>query len=162
MSIYRVSRRDRCEICKRADWCTFTEKFAFCMRVSEGAIKQATNGSYIHLRDGGGDGDGLPVRPRRDPPKIPPAECYRIAYRFWTDPRADSMRESVAQKLGVTADILKLMGCGYGRDDHNQAGFASFPSKDGAGNIVGIVRRYPSGLKKTMQGMSTGLFYEKR
>ncbi len=46
----RVSRRRPCPVCSKTDYCYFSEdnNFVFCMRVSNGAVKQARNGAYIH------------------------------------------------------------------------------------------------------------------
>jgi hypothetical protein len=47
----RVTKRRKCEICGRPDWCSYTEDgaLALCMRVSAGSVKQAKNGAYIHV-----------------------------------------------------------------------------------------------------------------
>jgi hypothetical protein len=50
-----VSRNQPCEICSKSDWCaytvnTFGEKIlALCQRNSNGSIKVAKDGSYIHI-----------------------------------------------------------------------------------------------------------------
>lgn len=48
--IKRVTRKNKCQICGKPDWCGFTDdgKLAFCMRESAGSFKQAGNGAYIH------------------------------------------------------------------------------------------------------------------
>lgn len=47
----RVTKRRKCEICNKPDWCTYTEDgtLALCMRVSAGSTKEAKNGAYIHI-----------------------------------------------------------------------------------------------------------------
>jgi hypothetical protein len=46
----RVSRRQRCPVCDHANWCSVSADgvLAFCMRVSAGSVKTASNGAYIH------------------------------------------------------------------------------------------------------------------
>jgi hypothetical protein len=48
--IVRVSRKQPCPICNHADFCGVSADgvLAFCMRVSQGSIKTAGNGAYIH------------------------------------------------------------------------------------------------------------------
>jgi hypothetical protein len=50
----RVSRRQPCPICQRADWCSVREddSAVICMRISDGATTQTRNGGWLHvLRD---------------------------------------------------------------------------------------------------------------
>jgi DNA primase len=47
----RTTKKNRCPICGKSDWCSTTDdrELAFCMRVSAGSIKTAKNGAYIHV-----------------------------------------------------------------------------------------------------------------
>jgi Domain of unknown function (DUF3854) len=49
--LVRVTKRHRCEICGKQDWCSYRQDgaLALCMRVSAGSIKTADNGAYIHV-----------------------------------------------------------------------------------------------------------------
>lgn len=47
----RVTRKAKCAICDKPDWCSSTTDgaLALCMRVSAGSVKQAANGAYVHI-----------------------------------------------------------------------------------------------------------------
>lgn len=47
----RVSRRNRCPICDHTDWCSVSKDgaLAICMRSSDGAIRNAKNGGFVHV-----------------------------------------------------------------------------------------------------------------
>lgn len=47
----RVSKKSKCQICGKPDWCTYTKdgELAVCMRVSAGSVKTARDGGYIHV-----------------------------------------------------------------------------------------------------------------
>lgn len=49
--LVRVTRRARCPICGKPDWCSVAAdgSLALCMRVAAGSIKTARNGAYVHI-----------------------------------------------------------------------------------------------------------------
>lgn len=49
--LQRVRRGAPCPICNHTDWCSTAENgdFAICMRVSDGSLRLARNGGFIHL-----------------------------------------------------------------------------------------------------------------
>jgi hypothetical protein len=49
--LVRVSRRARCPICGKPDWCSVAADgtIALCMRVASGSVKTARNGAYVHV-----------------------------------------------------------------------------------------------------------------
>jgi hypothetical protein len=46
-----VSRKNRCPICEKPDWCGVTDDgvLAICMRVADGAATEAKNGGFVHV-----------------------------------------------------------------------------------------------------------------
>jgi hypothetical protein len=77
---------------------------------------------------------------------------------MFDDKRADARRRQVSAVLGVSVVSLELLKVGYGADRAGE--YSSWPARDWRGAIVGIVRRYDDGSKKSYPGGSTGLFYE--
>lgn len=72
---------------------------------------------------------------------------------------AHQKRCEVADQLSVSVTSLEDLRVGVGRDEWNNAEFSSWPSRDHTGQIIGYVRRYADGAKRTNQGGSTGVFY---
>jgi hypothetical protein len=67
------------------------------------------------------------------------------------------VRAELAEALGLPeATLTQLPGLGYLPDDPHGACF-TFPEEDGAGRLVGIVRRYADGRKRAMPGSRRGL-----
>jgi hypothetical protein len=66
----------------------------------------------------------------------------------------------MAGMLGVHPESLRKLEVGYVPESEDEDGHWLFPQKDGAGNIVGLMRRYPNGKKKHMTGSKSGLVYE--
>lgn len=62
----------------------------------------------------------------------------------------------LAAKLGVSADAICRLGVGY----YPAENCYIFPERDGYGNIIGLMRRYPDGRKYTVEGSKRGLSYE--
>jgi hypothetical protein len=66
-----------------------------------------------------------------------------------------NLRDELAQALGVPACVIELLGVGWSARDRAW----TFPERDGAGNVVAILRRYRDSDKpKVMAGGERGLF----
>lgn len=146
----RVSRREPCLICGKADYCTRLSngRLARCMRVE--SERPSPKGGWIHPTD--------------DTERVAPAAPERlknigeIAKKMFLSPTAVSRREALASLLHVSPHSLRLLGVGVGFD-HDGREFMSFPSRGKDGEVIGIVRRYWDGSKKTMRGTSNaGVF----
>lgn len=150
----RVSRATKCPVCESDSWCTYTAdgNVVYCMRVqSEHACEK---GGWFHF-------DQPLDRNRVTTPAEPPVkiDAEPLAKEFYDNEEAAWTRLELAEQLGVTAEALELLRVGTGWDTSSGERFASFPSRDGTGKIVGITRRYRDGSKRTFKGTSNGLFY---
>lgn len=152
----RVTRREPCPICEKPDYCTRTAdgKRVKCMRVENGkpALK---NGGWLHVLE-----HPLPLatpKPARRLKDIP-----GLAKKLYGDRLAKSKREALAKLLGVAESALEALRVGIGWD-HDSREFSSWPSRDSAGRIIGISRRYEDGQKRTLAGTSNaGVFLTPR
>ncbi len=66
--------------------------------------------------------------------------------------------DDLAADLGVTADSIRRLGVGY----YPAEGCWIFPERDGEGNVIGLLRRFPNGRKFLVTGGKRGLYYECR
>jgi hypothetical protein len=98
-----------------------------------------------------------PVPPPKPIPKK--ADWTQECQEMFNHPKAHAKRCSVAEMLSVSVQSLEDLRVGIGWDEWNNAEFSSWPSRDYKGRIIGYVRRYDDGSKRTNQGGSTGLFY---
>jgi hypothetical protein len=92
-------------------------------------------------------------------PKKPVAYWTAVAKRCYEHPEATGMREYVAEVLGLSVDVVKRFRVGWGDDRYRGLDYSTWPSRDAAGRIVGITRRYRDGAKLTAEGGTPGLFY---
>lgn len=121
-------------------------------KVSEG--RDGTSGWIHHPSDGMQPFEPLPTKPKKT---LTPDELKSLAKGAYEHVNANRTRREVARNLGVTVESLERLKVGYG-DDYNGE-HSTWPARDDRGNIVGIVRRYTNGEKKSVYGGSTGLFY---
>lgn len=156
----RVRRSSPCEICHAPDWCSRSGdgQVVCCMRVQ--SDKPVKSGGWIHRLDA-----TLPIaayleRTRKtEPTKLSAEQVAELAKVMYEHSSAAGHRRDLASKLGVFEWALDWLRVGYGSDKRGI--FASFPSKDENGWIIGITRRYGDGSKMTYPGTrNSGLFYE--
>lgn len=76
---------------------------------------------------------------------------------MFEDPLAKDMRGDVAKRLGVSTRSLEQLHVGYGFD--REGTFSSWPERDAAGKVVGIMRRYRDNSKKIMRWSRHGLYF---
>ena len=155
----RVSRRHRCPICGRGDWCLFVgdpcnPRAAICARVTS-AWRVGEAGWLHRLRD---DGDRRPRRRtiRAAVPELMDVvrlELARQVARFQDAVDADALRR-LADRLGLSVDSLERLRIGWS----NEHSAWSFPMTDVLGNVRGIRLRFPNGRKLAVRGGHEGLF----
>ncbi|WP_339749272.1 hypothetical protein [uncultured Rubinisphaera sp.] len=149
----RVSMLNRCPICGHGDWCMVAPdgKMAICPRTPEGAIKDLGEAGYLHEVHS----DHVMPRPA---PAFESQNTVKVDFKRLSDirrERAEPRLHDLARKLGVSVDALRCLKVGY--NDYDQT--YTFPERDGQGNIIGILLRYPSGPKKRIRGSKSGLSY---
>lgn len=98
-----------------------------------------------------------PAQPNE--PKLTIAELTTMARRMYEHQEAKHVREKESERLGVSVASLDALRVGYGADKGSGRAFSSWPARDDRGRVVGIVRRYDDGSKKSVKGGSVGLFY---
>lgn len=150
----RVTRATKCPVCNSDSWCTYTSdgNAVKCMRVQ--SDNPCESGGWFHF-DKQLDVDRTTTAPE-PPPRV---DAEPLAKEFYEAEEAQWTRFELAEQLGVTVESLELLRVGCGWDTHDGQRFASFPSRDATGKIVGITRRYRDGSKKTFRGTTNGLFY---
>ncbi len=149
----RVSHAHPCAVCKKPDWCGYSEDgvWAVCMRVQ--SEKATANGGWLHRLK---DSPPPPMRVRTLPPPPRPALVdmgkYHAALRArWTP--ADL--EKHAEALDVWEFALDALQPAW--DPAHEA--LAFPMRDGSGSVTGIRLRNAEGKKWAVRGGGDGLFY---
>lgn len=150
----RVSRSEPCPICERTTYCTRSADGSVvrCTRVESDHDSHSSLGyAWLHrLRD--------PLPERLPPPEPPKREDWtNDAVGYYSNKLAAITRFSLADSLGVAITSLRHLGVGYGKDFHGE--FSTWPEMDPSRRVVGIIRRYPDGEKKTMFGASHGVYF---
>ena len=148
----RCTAKHPCEICKKPDWCGFTDdgEMARCMRIQS---DKESNGGWLHrLKD-------APIRreyiKRVPPPPKPTIDCGAMM-SAWRVGLPWNMVEAHAQQLGVSGNALDALGVAY---SHVHKAWA-FPMMDGSGEVVGVRLRAEDGKKWAVTGSKQGLFYD--
>jgi hypothetical protein len=163
----RVTRKRPCPICRRDDWCLVAPdgSAAICQRVE--SDHRCGDAGWLHRLT---DPQPKAHIPRPRPPAAPakpPSPANRpdaeATARECEERLPDGRRRQLAELvLGLPEDVLKLLDVGY-VDPGPHGGRKwprycwTFPERDGAGRIVGIICRYSSGRKMAWEGMSRGL-----
>ena len=153
----RVSRRRRCPICGKHDWCltsgpTDSPDAVICARV-ESAMRVGNRGSgWLHrLRH-----DPFELRRTRrtvDLPAEPVIDFDTVASRC-ESALGLHRRGLLAEELGVTADSLSRLQVGWSEQHRS----FTFPMRDADGNLRGIRLRRIDGSKWAVKGSRQGLF----
>lgn len=145
---YKATRKMRCPICEKPDWCVFTDKLAVCYRQHEGALRQTPNGGYLHSLDG--------ERPKYIPFRLEKLPEPEIDFFSMFDRMriTDGFIDGLAAELGVCPRALEMIPTGWSGDYQAMA----FPMKDGTGKTIGIRLRTRDGAKFAWPGSRQGLF----
>ncbi len=151
----RVSRAEPCVICAHPDWCgrTADGTAACCMRVESDTPMGGENAGYLHRLS------GSEVLPERKPkPEVERHISFEGEANQCFLSGDNGHIELLARNLGVTADALRLMRCGWGL--FGGMGYCwTFPEKDHLGRVIGISLRMTSGSKRMVEGSKRGLVY---
>ena len=148
----RVSRRRRCPVCDRPDWCLIAAdgSAAICQRVE--SDHRVGDAGWLHrLRD---DVTPPPIspRPRRQRPSIDWAARQERYLRHLTP----DGRAHIARDLGVSNTTINAMTIGWCQS----RGVYTWPLRDGHGRIVGVRTRASQGAKRADTGSDgNGLIY---
>lgn len=146
----RVTRADRCSICGKPDFCAYCSelRLVLCMRSESSRPSRGAMGGWIHAL-------GNAPRPvHREPEPIRETIDAGAMAREWHAQTRLSEFERLADLLGVSAQSLLAMRCGYAPEHRAW----SFPMRNGAGAIVGIRLRNESGKKWSVTGGHEGVF----
>lgn len=155
MGLVRVTREHPCPVCGKSEWCSVSDngEMIVCMRAE--SERQASDGNgWIHFST---DPHAPPVEAKRVHPKLSPSECEMLARECYQSPNSPSVRSALAGELGVSVEALQALRVGCG-SDYNGERWSSWPCRDGAGQIIGLTRRYVGGGKKTFPGSRAGIF----
>jgi len=147
----RVSKKDPCRVCEKADWCTYTEAgAACCMRVE--SLKPLKNGGWLHKSNE----RTAPVyyQKRTQAPTIESAPDFDNLCKNWSQETSAGQIARLASDLDVCPMALVNLGCAWARPYKAWA----FPMKDPMGKIIGIRLRAWNGQKWAVKGSRAGLF----
>lgn len=149
----RVSKRRRCPVCGRPDWCLVSSDGtrAICPRTLSKQHLSDELG-YLHILSDDFKGEPVPLskKPEQEPPPIDWEFTARYMQAHITP---DAIREH-ANELGVSALALYQLRMGW--DSARQA--YSFPMHSPNGDVIGMRLRKPDGFKFAVTGSSNGLF----
>lgn len=157
MSWLRVTRRQRCPICDRPDWCSIAEEgdLIVCMRTE--SPYPCRSGGWYHGDDAKrifdhDDRDRVAQsKPRRKPTKADgPAPDFAKLAADYVEKLTNI--EMAAQELGVSVRALERLQIGW-----NGKGY-TFPMRNGRERVIGIRIRACKG-KWSVPGSRNGLFW---
>lgn len=161
----RVSKRQRCPVCGRHDWCLVRYSgagealAAICPRTE--SKRRCGDAGYLHALDGGA------FRKRSFDRRIqlaPTRDYGALALRLAeATPLAEYERLSAS--LGVTVSSLQALSFGYVTGERllelgiRYCGHAwAVPMQDHRGGVAGLRLRLPNGRKVAAKGSRNGLF----
>lgn len=163
MAWVRVTKKQKCPICEKPDWCVLSDDgaVACCMRVT--SEKVLRNGGWLHRLGVAPQGIEPTVARRRAPAITTPAgpsvaidwEKRATRYRSAVGPDALGL---YAKSLGVTAPSLARLDVGYA-EEHRAF---TFPMRDARDRVCGIHLRCTNGRKLSIKGSRLGLFVPDR
>lgn len=145
---YRVTRKRPCAICRRPDWCGYTEDAICCMRIQ--SDKPTKNGGWLHKTD---DRPYVAPTPIRQAIPDKPIDAQGIWQR-WFDATDFHHLDGLGMSLGVDTDALRAIGCAWA-PPHKAW---SFPMREATGKVIGIRLRSTEGAKWAVKGSHQGLF----
>lgn len=145
---FRVSKKQPCRICKKEEWCTFTENASGCMRVM--SEKPMKNGGWLHV-----DGKEIPKYfPQAKTTPAPTVVDFSFVHRFLFSRTTDKQLKDLGLALGLAPFALKCIGAAW--DPDSQAWV--FPMHDERKKIIGLRVRAMDGQKWALAGSRAGLF----
>lgn len=145
----RVSRKRPCEVCRKPDWCTWSDDGAnCCMRVQSDTPMR--NGGWLHR-----DQVQSYVAPIRK--AIPDAAVnFEKIWQPWFNSTTYQDIDGLGMSLGVDPESLQSLDCAW-----NGSAWA-FPMRDAEDRMIGIRLRDNKGNKWAVKGSKQGLFLSYR
>lgn len=146
-----VTKKSPCPICKKPDWCGYSDRVAVCMRVE--SSQPAKNGGWVHRLNEHIRLPPVRVAPKKEKPihdftQLAAQQRHAISW---------SRVCKHAEELGVTPESLDALAIGY---DLAKEAYA-FPMFDADEKIIGIRLRNVTGRKWAITGSRVGLFYDR-
>lgn len=143
--------KKKCPVCGKSNWCLIcpTGKSAICQRVE--SAKQCGSAGWLHRLD-----EPLPAFDPGPKEPVKRSDWYNQAAKYAAQITREQ-KSDLCRSLGLPEDALNclpLLGSFIGPDGKP---VYTFPEQDGAGNTIGINRRFPDGAKKHMPGGGRGL-----
>lgn len=153
----RVSKRNRCPICNRGDWCLIAPDgtAAICPRTPDGAIRHIEGSGYLHKLSQARSTRWTPPPRRASTP--PPARPFNwnALWLGWVRRTPQEAVERLSAGLGVSGASLLTLGASWAPE---HAAWA-FPMYSASREIIGIRLRAESGDKWAVKGSRNGLFW---
>lgn len=154
LTFVRVSKDEPCEVCGKPDWCgrSLDRGLCVCMRTSDGALRQAANGGFVHvLRE---PVDRRAPRPPRQvtlgpAPRDLADKVLRRVEVAWRDA---SGLDRHARALGVKRNSLESLLAFTDGD------LLQVPMFDGGRRVLGVRVRHIDGSKWSWPGGREGVF----
>jgi hypothetical protein len=152
---YPVTRREKCRICERPDWCTWTIEGrggSCCMRVMSGTPMR--NGGWFHPFGG-----PAPISPPASREKLVPErpDCSAIM-RGWRARTTPDMMAGIAATLSLSPQSLEWLGAAWAPEKMAVA----FPMFDETAGTIdqpcGVRLRAEDGRKFAVTGSKSGIF----
>ena len=153
MSYARVSKLNRCPICKHGDWCrVFADGWAECMRVQ--SDKPAKSGGWMWQLQGTSTPHPvpLPVRGGEGGSKPTTINATKLM-RDWLSSTDAGDLETFSHELGLSVASVIAVSAAYAAPRSTWA----FPMCNGYGNVVGIRLRNER-CKFAVRGSKQGIF----
>ena len=151
----RVSKRQRCPVCNRTDWCLLAADgtAAICPRVeSDRLIGEA---GWLHRLN---DSEHRARGPRRlvlNHRRLAlPANLAAMARRYQAVGEELGKLTEIADRIGLSAQSLGQFGVEWSFREN----CSTWPMCNAKGQVVGVNRRFRNGEKKVMPGHRAGLY----
>lgn len=152
MNWTRVKPNDRCTICGKPDYCTYSRELALahCMRLASPRPSKNRMGGYFHPLSG----STLAALPARKPEPVRQTIDAPGMMKRWFAETKREQYDSLGESLGVSPESLISLKCAFAPEHRAWA----FPMRTGDGRVVGIRLRANSGRKWSVTGGHEGLF----
>lgn len=146
----RVGHNNRCGICGKDDWCTYSVELGVCCCMRIVSPRPAKNGGYLHPIDS----ICSPPPPRKSERPAPTLNVREVLEAWARSSFCQQHPVELAKQLGVSEQSLMMLGCVHS----NQHKVWAWPMRSGDGSLIGIRMRHENGRKWALEGSRNGLF----